>query len=53
MTLKNWPAPNVWVHVLTQPEAIASNPAEVTIFFFGLICYCLNCNYHCDDPIFI
>ena len=22
-------------------------------FFFGFICNCLNCNYHCDDHIFI
>ena len=24
-----------------------------TVFFFGFICYCLNCNYHFDDHISI
>ena len=24
-----------------------------TFFFFGFICYCLNCNYHFDDHISI
>ena len=23
------------------------------VIFFGLICNCLNCNYHCDDHILI
>ena len=31
------------------PSALAQQPEIV----FGLICHCLNCNYHCQDHIFI
>ena len=34
-------------------EAMGSNPVELPQFFFGLICSFSNCNYHCDDHIFI
>ena len=37
-------------------EAMGSNPVEAPPFSFGGgggICNCLNCNYHCDDHIFI
>ena len=52
---------NVWVfiaqlveHCSANTEAMSSNPNEVLkIFFFSLICNCLNCNYHCDDHTFI
>ena len=33
-------------------ETMGSNPVEVPKFFL-VICNCLNCNYHCDDHIFI
>ena len=37
-------------------EAMGSNPVEVLKVWEGggggLICDCLNCNYHCDDLIF-
>ena len=33
---------------------MGSNPVEVPKLFFGLICNCLNCDYHCShDQIFI
>ena len=33
---------------------MGSNPLEVPKLFFGLICNCLNCDYHCShDQIFI
>ena len=61
MNSTNWLAPNVWVfmaqfveHCSANAEAVGSNPTEVLkIFFFRLICNCLNCNYHCDDHAFI
>ena len=37
-----------------KAEATGSNPVEVPKLFFGLICNCLNCDYHCShDQIFI
>ena len=60
MNSTNWPAPNAWafiaqmvMHFSTNAEAICSNPVEVPKFYFGFICNWLNCNYHCDDHIFI
>ena len=58
----NWHAPNVWGEVVVaqlvehgsaNAEAMGSNPVEVPNFVFGLIDNCLNCNYHCNDHIFI
>ena len=57
----NWPAPNVWVfiaqlveHCSANAEAMGPNPIEAPkIFFSGLILDCLNCDYNCDDHIFI
>ena len=56
----NGPAPNVWVfvaqmveHCGANAEAMGSNPVEIAKFFGRVICRCLNCNYHCDDHIFI
>ena len=51
---------DVWVfvaqlieHCSANEEGMGSNPVEVPNFFFGLICNCSKCNYHCDDHIFI
>ena len=58
MISTNWPAPNVWVfiaqlveHGSVNADATSLNPIEVPTFFFGLICKCLNCNYHCDSHL--
>ena len=50
-------------HCSTNAEAMGLNPVEAPNFFFffwgggggrgRIICNCLNCNYHCDDHIFI
>ena len=40
-------------HCSANSGAMGSNPVEVPNFFSGLIDNCLNCNYHCDDHIFI
>ena len=60
MNSTNWPAPNVWVfisqrreHCSANAEVMGSNPVEVPKFFFGFICNFLNCNYQCDNQIFI
>ena len=37
-----------------KAESMGSNPVEVPKLFSGLICNCLNCDYHCShDQIFI
>ena len=61
MNSANMPAaPNVWVFIAqlvgycsANAEAMGSNPVELPQFFFGLTCSFSNCNYHCDDHIFI
>ena len=39
--------------VAGQNSEQLSNNFEVGPKFFGLICNCLNCNYHCQEHIFI
>ena len=56
----NWPALSVWVfiaklveHCSANAEATGSNPVETRKPFFGLLHNCFNCDYNCDDHIFI
>ena len=59
MNSTNWPSPNVWVGLhgsvgrercSANAETMGSNPVEVPKFW-GVICNCLNCNYHCDENL--
>ena len=56
MNSANMPAaPNVWVFIASSVGRVLqrSNPVELPQFFFGLICSFSNCNYHCDNHMFI
>ena len=62
MSSINWSAPNMWVFIAQLVEQRGDSRRRrhgfksrwsAEILFRAKICSCLNCNYNCDDHIFI